>query len=375
MNHAQNAQLRSFEVFWRDHYDWFKDRGYLLRPRYRPGWVASWTGTNIRFTDDCEDYHTPLGLDRFLMDATRIQDGKAVMLRRPDPPSMSEELKIGRLLCSPSAQSDPRNHCVPIYETLEISETESLDYPERNLVVVMPFLVPWDRPDFSTVGEVVDFCSQIFEGLEFMHSLNIAHNDSKDSNIMMDWSPIYDVRHPVDIEMKADWSGPLKPHNRTTHPVKYYFIDWDLSKYYDPAMGTVFQNPGYGGDRTVPEFIRNERCRPFPVDVYCLGNVIRRKFFDGTEWGPPRRNVEFLSDLISDMTHDDPTKRPTMKQVVSRFEEIRKGLSWWKLRSRVSNKRTLLIFHLLYSPIHWTIQLFRIIRRIPAIPDYTSGRQ
>ncbi|KAE9385796.1 hypothetical protein BT96DRAFT_928625 [Gymnopus androsaceus JB14] len=371
----EDTQLEEFEVFWRDHYNWLKDRGYLLRPRYRPGWVASWIGTNADYWA-CEDYYTPFALDQFVMDATRIQDGKAVMLRRPDPPSMSDELKIGRLLCSPSAQSEPRNHCVPIFETLQISETESLDYPDRNLVVVMPYLVRWDRPDFSTVGEVVDFCSQIFEGLDFMHNLNIAHNDSKDTNIMMDWSPIYDVPpHAVATSHKADWSGPAKPYNRTTHPVKYYLIDWNLSRQYDPELGTPLQNPGYGGDQTVPEFKRKELCNPFAVDVYCLGNVIRRKFFDGTQWGPPRRNVEFLSDLISDMTHDDPTKRPTMKQVVTRFEEIRKGLSWWKLRSRVSNKRIPLIFHLLYSPIHWTVQLFRIIRRIPAIPDYTAHKQ
>lgn len=127
------------------------------------------------------------------MDATRIHDGKPVMLRRPDPPSLSDELDVGHLLCSPSAQMDPRNHCVPIYETLDLPKSDSLQYPERSLVVVMPFLVRWDEPDFSTVGEVVDFCSQIFEvcclmvcysktilktlskGLEFMHSLNVAH--------------------------------------------------------------------------------------------------------------------------------------------------------------------------------------------------------
>lgn len=105
-------------------------------------------------------------------------------------------------------------------------------------------------------------------------------SDSKDNNIMMDWSPIYDFQpHPKMSDMKADWSGPLKPHNRTTHPVRYYLIDWDLSRYFDPELGIPSQNPGYGGDRTVPEFQRNELCNPFAVDVYCLGNVIRRRFF------------------------------------------------------------------------------------------------
>ena len=50
-------ELRDREVFWRDHYDWLKERGYLLRPRYRPGWVASWIGTDIKFPEKCEDYY------------------------------------------------------------------------------------------------------------------------------------------------------------------------------------------------------------------------------------------------------------------------------------------------------------------------------
>lgn len=37
--------LLSSEVFWRDHQVWLAEQGYMLRPRYRPDWVPSWTGT------------------------------------------------------------------------------------------------------------------------------------------------------------------------------------------------------------------------------------------------------------------------------------------------------------------------------------------
>ncbi|KAF9072414.1 hypothetical protein BDP27DRAFT_411901 [Rhodocollybia butyracea] len=215
----------------------------------------------------------------------------------------------------------------------------------------------------------------MFEGLQFMHSLNIAHNDAKDTNIMMDWHPIFDFPpHGANPARKADWSGLITYHNHTTHPVKHYFIDWNLSRKYDSVDNPPLLPPGYGGDQTVPEFKRNEMCNPFAVDVYCMGNVIQRRFIDGIDpWGPARRNVEFLNDLISDMTHDDPSKRPTMDEVVSRFEKIRNGLSWWKLRCRVSDRRISLFWHLLYSPIHWAVQLSYILRRIPAIPDYTTS--
>ncbi|KAJ3872076.1 hypothetical protein F5051DRAFT_172201 [Lentinula edodes] len=367
--YARHASIQDFEEFWRDHYDWLKDRGYLLRPRYNPGWVASWVGTNDLSPEDCEDYYIPQYL--YNVDAIRIQDGKPVLLRRADPPSVSDELKIGRLLSSPELRSDPWNHCVPIYEALEGPKAET----QRNIIAVMPFLARWDDAEFNTVGEVVDFCKQMFEGLQFMHNLNIAHNDAKDTNIMMDWSPMYDIPpHGINVAMNANWSGLAKPHSRTTHPVKYYFIDWNLSGHYDPSLGTPMLRPGYGGDQSVPEFKRNEPCNPFAVDVYCMGNVIRRRFVSGwVEAGlSPRRNVEFLQDLIFEMTNDDPSKRPTMNEVASRFEHICRGLSWWKLRSRVSDKRIPFFFHVLYSPIHWVVQLTYIFRRIPAIPAYAK---
>ena len=37
------------EDWWRDHYDWLKESGYLLRQRYHPDWVPSWKGKDHRF--------------------------------------------------------------------------------------------------------------------------------------------------------------------------------------------------------------------------------------------------------------------------------------------------------------------------------------
>ena len=38
--------LLSIEEFWRDRYEWLQRVGYSLRPRYKPGWVPSWRGTD-----------------------------------------------------------------------------------------------------------------------------------------------------------------------------------------------------------------------------------------------------------------------------------------------------------------------------------------
>jgi hypothetical protein len=44
------------EFFWRKHHAWLQDRGYLLRPRYQPGWTPSWTLPGAKKDwQDCED--------------------------------------------------------------------------------------------------------------------------------------------------------------------------------------------------------------------------------------------------------------------------------------------------------------------------------
>ena len=42
-----------------------------------------------------------------------------------------------------------------------------------------------------------------------------------------------------------------------------------------------------------------------------------------------------MSKLVEDMVQDDPSARPTIDEVVQRFEEIRGSLGWLKLRSRL----------------------------------------
>jgi hypothetical protein len=34
------------EIFWRDHFKWFHQCGYELRPRYRPDWRPSWLSSS-----------------------------------------------------------------------------------------------------------------------------------------------------------------------------------------------------------------------------------------------------------------------------------------------------------------------------------------
>jgi hypothetical protein len=39
-----DSDLDPLERWWRDRQKWLEDHGYMLRPRYRPGWTPSWLG-------------------------------------------------------------------------------------------------------------------------------------------------------------------------------------------------------------------------------------------------------------------------------------------------------------------------------------------
>jgi hypothetical protein len=99
-----------------------------------------------------------------MMDATRISDGAYVTLKSIKPSIHPYEAEIGTYLSSEPLASDPKNHCVPIYEVLEVPDVED------TILLVMPLLRRYDRPPLQTVGESVDFFQQIFEVYSYLCS-------------------------------------------------------------------------------------------------------------------------------------------------------------------------------------------------------------
>ena len=53
---AKRAVLSPREIVWRDRHHLLQARGYALRPRYHPEWVASWQLDTSLNPQDCEDY-------------------------------------------------------------------------------------------------------------------------------------------------------------------------------------------------------------------------------------------------------------------------------------------------------------------------------
>ncbi|TFK74311.1 hypothetical protein BDN72DRAFT_893286 [Pluteus cervinus] len=362
----QKTALTEFEFFWRDHAAWLETHGYKLRPRYQPGWepdipafrVVSLTNENL----------VPMARAA-IVDAICIKDGKRVLLKKISKSKHPYEVEVTKFFGTAPLADDPRNHCVQLRDTLYPPEHPDLT------ILVFPFLQQIEALPFDTFGEIVDFIRQIFSGLQFIHQNHVAHRDIGAPNLMMDGDELFpDGWNQRHADLTPDGKEQTNFFTRTQRPPKYYFIDFGLSRRYDPSDPNPQEEPIFGGDRTVPEFQTDkESFNPFHTDIYYAGNTIRRFIIEGTdiEW-TGYYGTDFLRPLIKDMVQDDPAKRPTIDEVVSRFENICKKLGPWKLRSRPIPRRGSIFKGLRNHIDHWKRRIYFIKRRVPPIPSRQS---
>ncbi|TFY71472.1 hypothetical protein EVG20_g1547 [Dentipellis fragilis] len=351
------------ETWWRDHYDSLSQLGYTLRPRYNPKWTPPWRGTK-RSYKDYEEGQSPVRT--VIMDAIRTTDGSYVTLKKLDmTQSRSDmaEIELNKYLSSKKLTADPRNHCVKVFEIFQLPDEQHV------YIMAMQSLRPFDDPLFTTIGEAIAFFTQIFEGLQFLHEHKIAHRDCCSANVMMDAAPIYpEPWHPVKLNMRRDWKGKARHYTRTERPLKYYYIDFGLSQLYTPENTETWPPlalPVHGGDKTAPENQdekHNTRCNPFATDIYYLGNLIRNSFMQ------KYYGFGFMEKLVADMVQDDPSKRPDINEVVSRFAKMRTSLYCWKLRSRAIPRKEWKILTLWRYPPHILRTIQFTLSHKPAIP-------
>ncbi|KAJ6603309.1 hypothetical protein DFH09DRAFT_1354580 [Mycena vulgaris] len=285
-----------------------------------------------------------------------------------------DEANIFKYFSSKELASDPRNHCIPLLSVLSPPDDDD------KLILVMKLMRQHDRPRFDTFGEVMEFFRQAFEGIQSCTTIvSPTGNDCTGYNIMMDGQHLFPYGfHPRFQDMKPDNSETAKHYTRTQRPVKYYIIDFGLSrKFQEGEVPRTYIIEG--GDSSPPEFgtiqervdsaIPHKLLDPFPTDIYYLGNMIRRNYLDGVPVlkQTAKFGFEFMRPLVSDMVQDDPAKRPTIDEVVARFDEIRAGLSSWKLRSRVVKKSDFR-FNIPRILSHWVRRVGYIVMRVPAIP-------
>ncbi|KAJ6507340.1 hypothetical protein C8R47DRAFT_966711 [Mycena vitilis] len=363
--------LKEGEAFWRDLQPWLQERGFTLRPRFRRDWVPSWNVPG-RLSDFPEDRSSLLTVQ--VIDAVRDSDGSHVVLKKVEERFHVFEEEIHQFLTSPELLKDPKNHCVPLLDVLRPPDKPGY------FILVIKLLRTYDDPDFDTVGEVIDFLQQIFEGVQFMHKLDVAHRDCAANNIMMDGQHLYpEGFHPQHQFLNADMSAMAKQRfTRTERPPKYYLIDFGISVYFKPGQRPPLALPIIGADSSVPEFQHGGNLvhqDVFRTDIYYLGNLMFREFLevpDVFEMNAGRVGFEFLRPLATAMVNSDPQKRPNIEEVLVQFEKIKRGLSSWKLRSRVRSKREVPILHPLRIIAHWRRRISFIINGVPPIPVFRA---
>jgi hypothetical protein len=92
---------------------------------------------------------------RVCMDATRISDGRPVMLKRLPSEEGPYELQINRLFSTEPLSSNPRNRCVQLLDLIQL--------PNEEPIMVHPLLHPFYDPLLRTYGEFVTFFTQVCE--------------------------------------------------------------------------------------------------------------------------------------------------------------------------------------------------------------------
>jgi hypothetical protein len=76
-----------------------------------------------------------------------------------------------------------------------------------------------------------------------------------------------------------------------------------------------------------------------------------------------------MEPLITEMVQDDPLRRPVMGEVIARFLDLRKGISTWKLRSRISRKDEIWPVAAWKAVNHWTRTARYVLASRAAIPE------
>ncbi|KAH9888322.1 kinase-like domain-containing protein [Cubamyces lactineus] len=247
-----NYGLLPSEVWWMERQHYLQEAGYILRPR------------------------------------SRDNDIVAIKTFRKD----SQELSIIQHL---SSIRHHQNHTVPLIQVLD----DPID-PELSLMV-MPYLRPCNDPEFTTVGDVVEFINQTLEGLVFMHEQRVAHRDIAVENIMMDAKTLFpDGHHPVRLDYTPDAVYPVSPLPRAGHDIKYYYIDFGL------ACRFGKENLPYDA---------------FKMDIFALGNLYY------TEFAQKYNDMQFLNPIVERMKQRQPDLRPAASDIHAQWIEIRDSLN------------------------------------------------
>ncbi|KAI0088683.1 hypothetical protein BDY19DRAFT_1071710 [Irpex rosettiformis] len=300
--HSARASFSSPQdanTFWRSKKRFFQEHGYILdlQPEGFTSPVQNHADGHGKVDPRTDTQHESFSVIK----ATRMADGSQVCIKRVG--ILSDEF-IGLMSLQKGVKrADPGNHSVYIYETLPDEERRDVSY------MVMPALRPVCVSTIRTVGDLVDLVSQVLMGMCFLHRNKIAHCDCSLHNIMMDEEVIrteknYFATLPEAIYPSSSQLEGKQPQLASTPTTRtYYFVGFGGAKRLTSYTNNTSRQ--HAKDQEPPEF-HNRLCSsydPLLLDIFLIGNMFRREFLDKYS------NIGFLTSLIKDMVHDQPTNR------------------------------------------------------------------
>ncbi|OSD01825.1 hypothetical protein PYCCODRAFT_479030 [Trametes coccinea BRFM310] len=128
--------------------------------------------------------------------------------------------------------------------------------------------------------------------------------------------------HPIVKVLLPDVvSGPAPVISHTSVPVHYYYIDFGISTWFTGSDAPRLVVGTLGLDREPPELSDTVPYGLFKLDVFLIGNLIRRELHANFS------NLTILEPLMSRMVESDPAKRPTAAEAYRDFKTLRRGVS------------------------------------------------
>ncbi|TFY55848.1 hypothetical protein EVG20_g9170 [Dentipellis fragilis] len=325
------AILWTPERRWAKIQPWLQSQGYMLRPRFRPGWTPSWksktAGKEISFREAEDAIPHDNIYASATIDAVRTSDGRRVCLKRvPCRAEDSAEVAILQFLSQSELRKDPRNHAIPLLDVIRAPD---------HCFLVLPFFrtLMSHGEHFNTIGKRFDLVSQTLEALAWLHELRIAHRDISAANILMDAGRMFPHGFHFDSITRDKRGRSLSGVRTRTHVggVRYYLIDFGESIRFEPS-DSVLIDVWSRASIHAPETIDEDRppYDPFKADVYTTGETYRKMLVNEYEG-----YFDMLLPLIDSMTATDPNARPTVKEALGKFGTIKASYSRTGLHARI----------------------------------------
>ena len=103
------------------------------------------------------------------------------------------------------------------------------------------------------------------------------YRDIAPPNVMIDDRPLYPAgNHPVHRNYSVDAIEELRPLHRIDHPVRYYYIDFGLSKRFGEGEPPLVVGD-VGRDDEVPELSSTIPYDGYKADIHALGNIFHKE--------------------------------------------------------------------------------------------------